>query len=130
MFRPKIAPLSGQELCELTKQLTELDGELNFILGAPEATVLSVYDVYTWHKWMYEWYDENKHYGAIIKSRMYPQQQDLLNKASKIRNIEDFIKLILQAENQTFPDDRITLLMDSYNKTKGQIYKRYNKDNS
>jgi hypothetical protein len=130
MFRPKIAPLSGRELYELTKQLTELEGELNFILGTPEATVLSVYDVYTWHKWMYEWYDENKHYEAVIKSRMYPQQQDLLNKASKIKNIEDFIRLILKTESQTLPNDKIVSLIDSYNKIRGQIYERYNKENS
>lgn len=132
MFRPKIAPLSGQELYELTKQLTGIKGGLYFVLGTPLATVLSVYDVYTWHKWMYEWYKENKkHYEAIIKSRRYPprQQNLLLNKASKIETIKDLIKLILQAENQTLPDNIIALLIELHNKTRGQIYKTYNEEN-
>ena len=126
IFKPKIAPLSGQELYELTKQFTGLEGKLIFVLGTPEATVLSVYDVYTWHKWMYEWYDEGKHYEAVIKSRMYPhqQEQDLLDKASKIKKIEDFIKLILQAENQTLSDNEVISPIEKYNKTRGRVYKR------
>jgi len=40
IFKPKIAPLSGQELYELTKQFTGLEGKLIFVLGTPEATVL------------------------------------------------------------------------------------------
>lgn len=80
---------------------------------------------------MYEWYDESKHYEAIIKSRRYPPEQknSLLDKAPKIENIREFIKVILRAENQTLTDDKIISLVDKYNKTRGQIYKAYNEEN-
>lgn len=129
MIKPKIAPLSGQELHEFVKQLLGLKGGFE-LLEIPEATVLSVYDVYTWHKWMYTWHGENDHYEAVVRSRQYPQQQEqyLLDKVSKIKNITitDFVRLILEAENQILSERQIDLLFNKYDETRGRVYKAYN----
>jgi len=130
MIKPKITPLRGQELYKFMKEVIGMDGSFSFLLGRPEATALSVYDVYTWHKWMYAWHDENKHYEAIIRSRIYPRQQVLLDEASKIKDIRSFIKLILKRENQTLSDDKVKALIDIYDRTRGQVYENFDRKNN
>ena len=122
-MKPKISPLSGQELYKFIAEVCNLEGGME-VLGTPEATVLSVYDVYAWHKWMYEWYDELEHYKAIIKSRFYPKEQEkyLIERISPKTTILDFIKLILETENLTLSEEEINSLIEKYNKTRGRIY--------
>ncbi|MDD3427554.1 MAG: hypothetical protein PHR42_01285 [Caldisericia bacterium] len=129
-FRPKITPLQGKELYQFMKETVGMDGNWFFLLGQPEATVLSVYDCYTWHKWMYAWHNENKHYGAVIRARMYPRQQVLLEEASKIKDIRSFIKLILKRENQILSDYKIDSLINIYNRTRGRVYENFDRENN
>lgn len=129
-FRPKITPLQGKELYQFMKEAVGMDGNWFFLLGQPEATVLSVYDCYAWHKWMYAWHNENKHYEAVIRARMYSRQQVLLEEASKIKDIRSFIKLILKRENQILSDYKIDSLINIYNRTRGRVYENFDRENN
>lgn len=124
-MRPKILPLSGNELFELVKRTTGLKGNILSVMGSPEATVLSVYDVYSWSRWMYPFFEDLKHYESIIRSRKYGKTEEaLIKEARGITDFKEFIRLILREENQNIDDDTIIELLKKYNETRGQIYKK------
>lgn len=124
LFKPKIAPLSGEELYEFTKKATGLTGDIYSVLASPKATVLSVYDVYSWAKWMYEWYSEDRIFSQIVHSRRYPNEKELLILSSSTRTIKDFIKFILRVEQQSLADEEIDILIERYDAVRGNDFKK------
>lgn len=120
-------PLSGENLVEIVRKVSDSDLPETALMGMPEATVVTTIDAYYAYKINKPELTEKKIFDRVLKARMYSKEEidnaldiELYKKANpNISWVHVIVRAVLLLENQSFDPEGIDGLNKKFKEERG-----------